>query len=289
VADILYGKDVAGAISEKLKREAAALAAKGNKPTLAILRIGERGDDIAYERGALKRCAEIGISVRQFILGADAPEDEILKAIALINGDASIHGCLMFRPLPEGIDEDRICNALLPEKDVDGITDISLAGVFCATGRGYPPCTAQACIELLEHYGIELAGKRAVVVGRSLVIGKPVAMMALGKNATVTLCHSKTKDLAAECRAADVLIVAAGRAGLVDRDCLNPEGTVIDVGINVDENGNLCGDVSASDVSAAKSYSPVPGGVGAVTTTVLAKHVIEAAREAALRNEALLP
>jgi methylenetetrahydrofolate dehydrogenase (NADP+)/methenyltetrahydrofolate cyclohydrolase len=206
-------------------------------------------------------------------------ENSILEVIEQINLDDAIHGCLLLRPLPEGIDEERVRNALTPEKDVDGITDSSLAGVFSGSGRGYPPCTAQACMDLLEYYGVNLSGKRTVIVGRSLVIGKPVAMMALARNATVTLCHSKTVGLADECRAADILIVAAGSAGLVDKDYLNPEGIVVDVGINIDERGNLCGDVLREDAETAQAYTPVPGGVGSVTTATLVKHVVISAEK----------
>ncbi|MDR1291908.1 MAG: bifunctional 5,10-methylene-tetrahydrofolate dehydrogenase/5,10-methylene-tetrahydrofolate cyclohydrolase [Clostridiales Family XIII bacterium] len=280
MAEILYGNNVAAAMEEALTREARELVRCGVTPTLAIVRIGERGDDVAYERGAMKRCGKIGIDVRRFVLPQDVTETELLYVVEEVNRDKGIHACLMFRPLPGGIDERRVCNSLAPEKDVDGVTESSMAGVFTGSGSGYPPCTAQACIELLNHYGTEFAGKQVVVVGRSLVIGKPVAMMSLGKNATVTMCHSKTEDLAEQCRAADILIVAMGRAGLVGARFINPNGIVIDVGINVDDAGNLCGDVGKEYAERAKAYSPVPGGVGAVTTSVLAAHVIDAARKA---------
>ncbi|MDR0519119.1 MAG: bifunctional 5,10-methylenetetrahydrofolate dehydrogenase/5,10-methenyltetrahydrofolate cyclohydrolase [Clostridiales Family XIII bacterium] len=281
---ILYGKAVADAMNGKLAEDASALAEKGVVPTLAIVRVGERDDDIAYERGAVKRCESVGIQVERFLLPLDAAEDEILAVIDRINGDVRIHGCLLFRPLPKGIDETKVCNALSPEKDIDGISELSLAGVFSGSGKGYPPCTAQACIELLKHYGIELSGKDAVVVGRSLVIGKPVAMMLLAENATVTTCHSKTPELAAKCRKADVLIVAAGRAGLIGNEGIGPNTTVIDVGINVDGDGRLCGDVDSADAELAASYSPVPGGVGSVTTSVLCSHVIDAAWKSLARG-----
>ncbi|MDR1246861.1 MAG: bifunctional 5,10-methylenetetrahydrofolate dehydrogenase/5,10-methenyltetrahydrofolate cyclohydrolase [Clostridiales Family XIII bacterium] len=277
---ILYGKNVADAMENELRDDAAALARRGVTPTLAIIRIGERGGDMAYERGAMKRCDLIGVNVRRFVLPPDVLESELLGVTDKINRDDEIHGCLIFRPLPKGINESRICNSLAPEKDVDGITEESLYGVFTGFGHGYPPCTAQACIEILTHYGIDIAGKKAVVIGRSLVIGKPVAMMLLGKNATVTICHSKTEDPAEQCRAADIVVVAAGRAGLADARFINPGGVVIDVGVNVDDNGHICGDVRKEDAERAKAYSPVPGGVGAVTTSVLVKHVIDAARKA---------
>jgi len=279
MSEILYGKEIANAMKEELAGAAEALSKREITPTLAIVRIGARGDDIAYERSALKYCDATGIRVAKFELDEDTSEFTLLKEIDRINRDDSIHGCLMFRPLPKGINEDRVCNTLMPRKDVDGITDNSLAYVFSGKGQGYAPCTAQACMKLLDYYGYDLAGQHTVVVGRSLVIGKPVAMMAMAANATVTICHSKTKNLAEQCRSADVLIVAMGRAGLVDKEFINPDGIVLDVGINVDEEGNLCGDVRREDAELAKAYSPVPGGIGAVTISMLASNVIDAAKK----------
>jgi methylenetetrahydrofolate dehydrogenase (NADP+)/methenyltetrahydrofolate cyclohydrolase len=279
MAEILYGKDVAAAMENGLRQEILALKAEGIEPALATVRIGDREDDIAYERGVIKKCGSLGIGRKMVGLSPNSSEGKLISVLQRLNRDDAVHGVLLFRPLPGHMDDGRVRGVLAPEKDVDGITDLSLSGVFAGTGDGYAPCTAQACIELLDHYGVELAGKKAVVIGRSLVIGKPVAMMLLARNATVTVCHSKTKDLAETCRAADILIVAAGRAGLVDAGFINPCGVVIDVGINLDEDGNLCGDVRREDAERAKSYSPVPGGVGSVTTSVLAAHVLAAARK----------
>lgn len=280
MARILKGAPVAAALTETLTARAAALAARGTVPTLAILRVGDRGDDLAYERGAMSRCAKIGVAVKQFLLPADCTRAQLLDAIRQINADPGIHGCLMFRPLPDKRMEAEACGLLSPEKDVDCMTAGALAGVFSGKGMGFPPCTAQACMEILDYYGVDCAGKRAAVIGRSLVIGKPAAMMLLAKNSTVTICHTKTADMPAVCREADILIAAAGRAGVVDAAYTNPEQVVIDVGINVDAQGNLCGDVDFSAVEPRVSaITPVPGGVGAVTTTVLAKHVIEAAEK----------
>ena len=280
MARILKGAPVAAALTESLTARAAALEARGTVPALAILRVGERGDDLAYERGAMSRCAKIGVAVKQFLLPADCTRAQLLDAIGQINADPGIHGCLMFRPLPDKRMEAEACGLLLPEKDVDCMTAGALAGVFSGKGTGFPPCTAQACMEILDYYGVDCAGKRAAVIGRSLVIGKPAAMMLLARNSTVTICHTKTADMPAVCREADILIAAAGRAGVVDAAYTNPEQVVIDVGINVDAQGNLCGDVDFSAVEPCVSaITPVPGGVGAVTTTVLAKHVIEAAEK----------
>lgn len=280
MAQLWKGAPVAAALTEQLSQRAQALIAKGVTPTLAIVRVGERPEDLSYERGALKRCEKVGIAVRQYLLTAASSQTDLMEVIQEINRDDSIHGCLLFRPLPRHMDEAAICAALSPAKDVDGITAGSLAAVFSGSGAGYPPCTAQACLEILDHYGYELKGKRAVVVGRSLVIGKPVSMLLLGRHATVTICHTRTADLPAECRRADVLVAAAGKAGAVSAQCLGPGQVVLDVGINVDEDGNLVGDVDfAAAESTVEAITPVPGGVGAVTTSVLARHVIEAAEK----------
>lgn len=281
MAQLWKGAPVAAALTEQLSQRAQALIAKGVTPTLAIVRVGERPEDLSYERGALKRCEKVGIAVRQYLLTATSSQTDLMEVIKEINRDDSIHGCLLFRPLPKHMDEAAVCAALSPAKDVDGITAGSLAAVFSGSGAGYPPCTAQACLEILDHYGYELKGKRAVVVGRSLVIGKPVSMLLLGRHATVTICHTRTADLPAECRRADVLVAAAGKAGAVSAQCLAPGQVVLDVGINVDEDGNLVGDVDfAAAENTVEAVTPVPGGVGAVTTSVLARHIIEAAEKA---------
>ena len=282
MAEILKGAPAAAALTEKLILRAAALREKGVTPTLAILRVGEREDDISYETGARKRCAKVGVEVRQFLLPADCTKEQLLDAVREINADCSIHGCLMFRPLPDRDMENAACALLAPEKDVDGMTAGSLAAVYAGKGAGFAPCTAQAVMELLDHYGVALTGKRAVVVGRSLVIGRPVAMLLQQKNATVTMCHTRTADLPGECRRADVLVVAAGKAGVVTKDYVAPGQTVIDVGIHVGEDGKLCGDVKFDEAEGVVSaITPVPGGVGSVTTAVLCKHVIEAAERTA--------
>ena len=281
MAEHWKGAPVAQALTERLIVQANQLKVQGTVPTLAIVRVGERPEDLSYERGALKRCEKVGIRVRQFTLPEESSHGDLLAVIEQINADREIHGCLLFRPLPPQIDEAAICAALDPAKDVDGITAGSLAAVFTGSGAGYPPCTAQACMEILDYYGCDLTGKRAVVVGRSLVVGKPLSMLLLGKNATVTLCHTRTAGLAAECRRAEVLIAAAGRANMIGRDHLAPGQLVLDVGINVDENGNLVGDVDfAAADEIVGAVTPVPGGVGAVTTSVLAAHVLQAAEQA---------
>lgn len=278
MAEILKGAPVAAAITEELIRRADALKAKGVEPCLAILRVGERADDLAYERGALKRCEKVGVRAVSIVLPADCTQDALLDAIARINADDAIHGCLMFRPLPKHLNEQAACEALLPCKDVDSMTAASLRTVFTGRGEGFAPCTAQSCIELLDHYGYDPAGKRVVVIGRSLVIGKPVSMMLQTRNATVTMCHTKTVNMPEICREAEILVVAAGKAGVVDETFTNSGQVVIDVGINAAPDGGICGDVQFAAVEPrVKAISPVPSGVGSVTTAVLCKHVIEAA------------
>jgi len=280
VAQLLKGLAVANALTEELAERVAALQAQNITPTLAILRVGERPDDISYETGAVKRCEKVKIAVRKFILASDCTKDELLNAVLEINNDPSIHGCLMFRPLPDKAMEEAACALLSPEKDIDGMTRGSLATVFTGKGAGYPPCTAQACIELLDHYNIPLQGKRVTVIGRSLVIGKPVSMMLQAKNATVTMCHTKTVDMDKICQDAEILVIAAGKAGVVDGRFVSPGQIVVDVGINVNEEGKLCGDAKFDEAEPiVEAITPVPGGVGSVTTAVLAKHVIEAAEK----------
>ena len=279
MAELLKGAPVAKALTEQLVGRVAALKAAGVTPTLAIVRVGEREDDLSYERGATKRCAAVGIDLRMFVLPADCTQDELMAVIAEVNADEGIHGCLMFRPLPKTLDEDAACAALDPAKDVDCITEGSLFGVFANRAIGFPPCTAAACLELLDFYGYKLSGTEVTVVGRSLVIGKPVSMMLQACNATVTMCHTRTRDLAASCRRADILVVATGHIGTVGAAAVREGQTVIDVGINWDEAaGKLCGDVTFDEVEpVVAAITPVPGGVGSVTTAVLAKHVVEAA------------
>ena len=279
MAQLLKGAEVVSALNERIKADVSALILRGVTPTLAILRVGEKPDDLAYERGAIKRAETVGIAVKQIVLSETVSQESLLLEIAKINLDATIHGCLMLRPLPKHIDDMRAREALLPEKDIDGITDGSLAGVFTGAKRGFPPCTAQACMEILEHYNIDPAGKNAVVIGRSLVIGKPVSMMLLQKNATVTICHTKTKDMPSVTRRAEILIVAAGRAGVVGAEYVSAGQVVLDVGINFNSEGKMTGDVDFSAVEPiVGAITPVPGGVGTVTTSVLMAHVAEAAR-----------
>ena len=278
MATLLKGAQAAAAMNEKTAARAAALTARGIVPTLAVVRMGAREDDLSYERGVMNRCAKVGVAVKPYLLEADASQAQLLAVVEEINQDPGIHGCLIFRPLPAQVDDKAVRAALAPEKDVDGITDASLAGVFTGSRVGYPPCTAQACVEILDFYGIPLEGKRVTVVGRSLVVGKPAAMLLDRKNATVTICNSRTRNLPEICRQADVLVVAMGKRGAIGGDCLAPGQTVVDVGIHTDENGKLCGDVRFAEAEpVVAAITPVPGGVGAMTTSVLVAHVVDAA------------
>jgi tetrahydrofolate dehydrogenase/cyclohydrolase, NAD(P)-binding domain protein len=276
---LLKGKPVADAITEKLRLEVEKLLKKGIVPTLAILRVGKREDDLSYERGAMKRCAQVGIEVKQVVLDGDIDNEQFLKKLEELNQDDRVDGILMFRPLPKQLDEEAATRLLAVEKDIDGNTQGSLAGIYANTGDGFAPCTAEAVMAILNYYGIEMAGKKAVVIGRSLVIGRPVAMLLMHKQATVTICHSRSKKIDKISRKADILVAAAGQMQSIDRNYIKEGQIVIDVGIHWDEKAQkLCGDVVTNDVEeVVAAVTPVPGGVGAVTTSILAKHVLEAA------------
>lgn len=279
MAKILKGNEVAKAINERTIKQTEQLAAAGITPTLAILRVGERADDISYEKGAIKRCEATGIAVKQVVLSEDVSQEVFDAALTELNEDNDVHGILMFRPLPPQLDNERARKMLAPEKDVDGCTDGSLAGVFTNTQLGFCPCTAQAAMEILDYYQVECKGKNAVVIGRSLVVGRPAAMLLMHKNATPTICHTKTVNMSEIVKKADIVIACAGKAESISAEYFSEGQTVIDVGINWNEaKGKLCGDVdfdAAEPIVAA--ITPVPGGVGAVTTAVLVSHVAEAA------------
>ncbi len=280
MAELLKGKAVADAITEKLVTEVEELKNKGIIPTLAILRVGERADDISYERGASKRCDAAGVAVKNVILPEDVPKADFFAKLDELNNDDNVHGILMFRPLPKHIDGEKARKALAFYKDVDGCTDMSLAGVFTGTKLGFCPCTAEAAMEIFHYYGIDLKGKKVAVIGRSLVIGRPVAMLLMHENATVTICHTKTEDVAAISREADIVVAASGQMESIGAEYLREGQVIIDVGIGWNEaKGKLCGDVCFDEVSdKVAAITPVPGGVGSVTTSILVKHVVEAAK-----------
>lgn len=274
----LKGAPVAKSIITSIKRRTGNLLTKlETKPKLAILRVGCRRDDLTYETALVKQCERVGITVEKIVLDQNATEETILNAIQMINQDVSIHACLMFRPLKDRRIEKKASKLLAPEKDIDGMTPLSQSGIFLGEPIGFPPCTARACLEILHYYGIELDGKNVTIIGRSLVIGKPVSFLLLNENATITICHSHSKNLPSLCQKSDVLIVAVGKKGLVDKSYVRPGQTVIDVGIHLTENGNMAGDVQYEAVAPiVAAITPVPGGVGSVTTAVLALQVVEA-------------
>ncbi|HKM28251.1 MAG TPA: bifunctional 5,10-methylenetetrahydrofolate dehydrogenase/5,10-methenyltetrahydrofolate cyclohydrolase [Anaerovoracaceae bacterium] len=280
---LLKGKEVADKINEKTIKDVEALHLQGVAPTLAIVRVGENDSDIAYEKGAEKKANLLGIKVEKYILrdNDETEEEDLVDVIKAINDNKDIHGVLLFRPLPKRFNDDTVRNTLAPEKDIDGITDLSMSGVFTDKTLGYPPCTAAAAMEILRHYGIEMSGKKAVIIGRSLVIGKPVAMMLLKENATITICNSKTPadELEKLCKDADIIIAATGRMHTVTDKHITDKQVVIDVGINFDEEGKMCGDADFADIEdKVRGITPVPGGVGSVTTSILMQHVVEAAK-----------
>ena len=285
MAKQLLGKEVTAAMNEKLQAKVAELKEKGVTPKLGIIRCGENPSDFSYEKGAMSRAALIGVEVERFLLPEDVTKEALIAQIEALNADASIHGVLLFRPLPKHLKDvqSEICNHLRPEKDIDCMTDLSNAGVFMGKQLGFAPCTPQACMEILDYYGIDCKGKTAVVIGRSLVVGRPAAMMLMQRNATVTICHTKTVDTASIARQADILVTSAGVLNSLTADYVRPGQIVIDVSINWDPTkkdgkGGIAGDADFAAVEPiVEAVTPVPGGVGAVTTSVLIGHVVEAA------------
>ena len=280
MARLLKGKIVADALMEENRKTVAELKEKGLCPTLAIFRIGEKDSDLSYEKGINKKAEEAGIRLVKYVFDEDVPTEEFYSKLDQSNKDPGIHGILVFRPLPDRFNDDELRNMIDPSKDVDGCNDLSLAGIFINKNLGFAPCTAQSVIEILNYYKIDPKGKNVVVLGRSLVIGKPVSMMLSNLNATVTICHSRTRDVEKIAAKADILICATGMMESVNRNYVNENQTVIDVGISWNENKNkLCGDVLFEEVEPlVKDITPVPGGVGSLTSCILISHVIESCR-----------
>ena len=280
MATLLKGGPVAQAICEKIEKNRALLAQAGIVPTLAIVRVGEHPSDLAYERGATKRAEKVGVQVKKFLLPADVPQETLVQTLEEINGDGSIHGCLMFRPLPPHLDSVAVCQTLDPEKDVDAITVGSMGGLLARLEMGYPPCTPTACLELLRFYHIPMEGQKIAVVGKSMTVGLPTALLMMNEEATVSVCHilSRPEDTRDLCKDADIIISAAGCPGLVTRDYVRHGQIVVDVGVTLGKDGKLHGDVAFEEVEPiVEAITPVPGGVGSVTSTVLVGHVVEAA------------
>lgn len=273
---LLLGKNVADKLKESIREKVEHLKARAIEPKLVIVRVGEKPDDIAYQKGATKTMEDLGIAVEVLELEQESTTEQLADVMHKLNTDDKVHGVLMLRPLPQHIDENKIRNLLVIEKDIDCMSELALAGVLEPKQAKKKPCTPQAVIEILKHYNIEMSGKNAVVLGRSTVIGKPVALLLTDENATVTLCHSRTKDLAQVCKNADILVSAIGKAKFVTADFVKDGAVVIDVGINFDEDGKMVGDVDMDAVlDKVSGITPVPRGVGSVTTTVLAMNLIQ--------------
>ena len=273
---VLKGAQVSAGIKEEVQEQLKRL--DGYMPKLAIVRVGENPDDMSYERGAMKKMDSFGLGVQSYVFDGDISDSEFKAEFAKINDDKEIDGILLLRPLPKQIKEADIEKMIDPGKDLDGISPVNIAKVFAGDSTGFAPCTAEAVVEVLKANEIPISGKRVTIVGRSMVVGKPLAMLMLKENATVTVCHTKTKDLPGTCKNGEILVAAAGRARMLDGNFVGRDAVVIDVGINVDEDGKLCGDVDFESIQdLASMATPVPGGVGAVTTAVLAKHLVRAA------------
>ena len=271
----LRGKKVSDGIKEYVSKELETLSFV---PKLAIVRVGENPDDMSYERSATKKLKSFGLDVASYVFPQDISDEAFKKAFKDINEDDEVTGILLLRPLPRTINEKDIENMIDPKKDLDGISPINIAKVFAGDTTGFSPCTAEAVIEVLKAYDIELTGKRVTVVGRSMVVGKPVSMLLLKENATVTMTHTRTVDLKKTCSDAEIVVAAAGRAKMLNSDYCGQDAVMIDVGINVNEEGKLCGDVNFEEAEKiVEAITPVPRGVGGVTTSILLEHVVDAA------------
>ncbi|HEY4911836.1 MAG TPA: bifunctional 5,10-methylenetetrahydrofolate dehydrogenase/5,10-methenyltetrahydrofolate cyclohydrolase, partial [Methylomirabilota bacterium] len=263
---ILSGKEVAAKVLAEVKAGVAALRAKtGVQPTLAVILVGDDPASQIYVRNKKRAADEVGIGARDFLFPGGCSLGELLDTIRKINADSTIHGILLQLPLPKGMDEDQAVAAIAPEKDADGLHPLSLGNLLGGKPSAVP-CTPAGCIEILDHYGIPIEGAEAVVVGRSRLVGKPLAQLLLARNATVTMCHTRTRDLAAHCRRADILCVATGKPRMITGDMVKEGAVVIDVGVTRLDTGKLAGDVDFDSVSArARAITPVPGGVGPMT------------------------
>ena len=290
MAQILKAAPVVEALNERLERRIVSLKETGVAPTLAIIRVGEKPADLSYERGARKRCEAAGVRVKLFALPEDCSQEELERTITGVNRSIDLHGCLMLRPLPRTLDEAAACALLDPEKDVDCLTPSSLYGVFANEPTGFPPCTAEAVIATLDHYGIGLDGKEVCVLGRGITIGRTIGLLLTRRNvnATVTLCHTGTKDVHKHMRRADVIIAAMGSAGFVTPDDIKPGAVLVDVGVSRvwdEQTGRyrIKGDVDKACYAKASAYTPNPGGVGPMTRAMLLANVVEIAERASAR------
>jgi methylenetetrahydrofolate dehydrogenase (NADP+)/methenyltetrahydrofolate cyclohydrolase len=277
LTQLIDGARIARELRAELAQRVAALAAAGTTPGLAVILVGEDPASQIYVRNKVRACAEVGIRSLQETYPASLGEGELLARIAALNADPAVHGILVQQPLPKHISAARVVEAIAATKDVDGFS-IESAGRLVAGVAGFRPCTPWGCMRLIESTGIELRGKNAVVIGRSNTVGKPMALLLMQKDATVTICHSRTEDLAEHTRRADVVVVAVGRANTLTASMVKPGAVVIDVGMNRDAAGKLCGDVDFAGVAAvAGAITPVPGGVGPMTIAMLLANTVESA------------
>ena len=281
MGNVLYGKAAASELDKETEKKVSALKEKGIVPCLAVLRVGEDAGALSYERGTMKCCHRVGVAVKPVVLPADTAQKKLIETIEALNQDEKVHGVLLLTPLPKTLDKKAACAALAVKKDVDGVTAGAMAKVYSGAGEGFAPCTAEAVLEMLRFYQIELSGKKVAVIGRSLVVGRPTALLLMQADATVTLCHSKTENMAELVREADIVVVAIGKAESLGKECFRPGQIVIDVGTNWSESRQkLVGDVKYDEAEPiADAISPVPGGVGSITTSILASHVVRAAEK----------
>ena len=278
MAQILDGKVVAAKVQAAVAEGVTALRARGVHPTLAVVLVGEDPASKVYVGGKRRACHAVGIEARDHLFPQGLTETDLLALIRALNADRSVHGILVQLPLPHGIDEDRVIASVDPSKDVDGFHPENLGRLLAGT-PGVVPCTPGGIVEILDHYGVDLKGAEAVVVGRSRIVGKPLAQLLLGRHATVTMCHTRTRDLAAHTQRAEVLAVAAGRPGVVTGDMVRGDAVVVDVGVNRLPDGRLAGDVDFATVSSrVRAITPVPGGVGPMTIAMLMRNTLDAAR-----------
>ena len=278
MAMIIDGKAVSAATREAIKNEVAELKEKGVTPGLAVIIVGDDPASRVYVNNKKKACAELGMLSEEYALPAETTNEELLSLINELNGRKDINGILCQLPLPRHLDEKAVINAIAPEKDVDAFHPVNVGGIM--TGDySFLPCTPAGVMQMLKHYDIQTAGKHCVVIGRSNIVGKPMAMLMLHANATVTICHSRTVNLAEECKRADILIAAVGKPKFVTPDMVKEGAVVIDVGMDRDENGKLCGDVDFDAVEPiCGAISPVPGGVGPMTISMLMRNTLTAAK-----------
>ena len=280
MAKLLKGIEVAQHLEKKLIQRIENLHKKGINPCLAIIRIGEEQVAITYETNIARKCKKVGVNIKQFYFEKNIRQSELLKAISYANRDNNIHGILLLRPLPKHLNEQEACFAISPDKDVDGVTNISMADIYGGGNVHFAPCTAESCIQLLNYYEIPISGKKIVIVGRSLIVGRPLAMLLLKEDATVTICHSKTQNLQEICKGADILMVALGKPEWIDSNYVAEGQTILDIGINVTEKGKLCGDVNFREVEdKVGAITTVPGGIGTITSTILVYHVVLSAEK----------